>query len=101
MRIIVMFDLPMETSAERKVYAVFRKFLVKNGFLMLQKSIYCKIAQNSTAADNLIANVRKNKPKEGIVQVLTITEKQYSKMEYIVGVRKSEVIDSDERLLIL
>lgn len=96
-----MFDLPMETAAERKDYATFRKYLVKNGFLMLQKSIYCKIAQNSTAADNLIANVKKNKPKEGVVQVLTITEKQYSKMEFIVGERKSEVIDSDERLLIL
>lgn len=96
-----MFDLPMETVAERKDYATFRKYLVKNGFLMLQKSIYCKIAQNSTAADNLIANVKKNKPKEGVVQVLTITEKQYSKMEFIVGERKSEVIDSDERLLIL
>lgn len=101
MRIIVMFDLPMETAAERKDYATFRKYLVKNGFLMLQKSIYCKIAQNSTAADNLIANVKKNKPKEGVIQVLTITEKQYSKMEFIVGERKSEVIDSDERLLIL
>lgn len=96
-----MFDLPMETSAERKEYSTFRRFLIKSGFLMLQKSIYCKIAQNSTAAENLIANVRKNKPKDGVVQVLTITEKQYSKMEFIVGVRKSEVIDSDERLLIL
>lgn len=101
MRIVIMFDLPVETSVERREYALFRRFLVKNGFLMLQKSIYCKIAQNPTAAENVISNVRKNKPKTGLVQVLTITEKQYSKMECIVGEKKTDVIDSDERLLIL
>ena len=29
------------------------------------------------------------------------TEKQFSKMEYITGMSTSEVIDSDERLIIL
>lgn len=101
MRIIVMFDLPMETATERKDYALFRKYLVKNGFLMLQQSIYCKLAQNSVAAENIVAAVRRNKPKDGLVQVLSITEKQYSKIEYIVGTGCSDVIDSDERLLIL
>lgn len=101
MRIIVMFDLPMDTAAERKDYANFRKYLVKSGFLMIQKSIYCKLAQNSVAADSLVAAVRRNKPKAGLVQVLTITEKQYSKIEYIVGCSHSEVVNSDERLLIL
>lgn len=101
MRIIVMFDLPMDTAVERKDYAIFRKYLIKSGFLMLQKSVYCKLAQNSVAAESLVAAVRRNKPKAGLVQVLTITEKQYSKMEYIIGTSHSEVIDSDERLLIL
>lgn len=101
MRILVMFDLPVGTAAERREYYLFRKYLVKNGFLMLQESIYSKIAQNSVAADNIIENVKKNKPKAGLVQVLKITEKQYSKMEYIVGEKRTDVIDSDERLLIL
>lgn len=101
MRILVMFDLPVGTEAERKNYRNFRKYLIKNGFLMLQESIYCKIAQNTTAADAIISNVRKNKPETGLVQVLKITEKQYAKMEYIVGERKSDVLDSDERLVIL
>lgn len=101
MRILVMFDLPVGTEAERKNYRNFRKYLIKNGFLMLQESIYCKIAQNTTAADAIISNVRKNKPETGLVQVLKITEKQYAKMEYIVGERKSDVLDSEERLVIL
>lgn len=101
MRIIVMFDLPVTTASERKEYTVFRKFLIKSGFLMLQESIYCKIAQNSTMADSIVDNIRKNKPSSGLVQVLKVTEKQYSKMEYIVGENKSDILNSDERLVIL
>lgn len=101
MRILVMFDLPVGTDFERREYYKFRKHLIKSGFLMLQESVYCKIAQNSVAADGIIENIKRNKPAAGLVQVLKITEKQYSKMEYIVGEKKTDVIDSDERLLIL
>ena len=101
MRIIVMFDLPVTTASNRKDYYTFRKNLVKNGFLMLQESVYCKIAQNSVAAETIIRNIKKYKPQEGLVQVLKVTEKQYSKMEFIVGDKQTDVIDSDERLLIL
>lgn len=68
---------------------------------MMQESIYCKLSPNSTLADAVIENVRKNKPEKGLVQVLRITEKQYAKMEIIVGEGKSEVLSSDERLVIL
>lgn len=68
---------------------------------MMQESIYCRLAQNSSAADFLVENVRKNKPPEGLVQALTITEKQFGKIEYIVGEKKTEVLDNDERLVIL
>lgn len=101
MRIVVMFDLPVGTAQERRDYTLFRKYLVKSGFLMMQESIYCKLAQNTVAADALIENVRKNKPSQGLVQVLKITEKQFSKIEYIVGSSSSEVYDGDERLIIL
>lgn len=101
MRVIVMFDLPVVTAAERREYARFRKYLLKSGFLMMQESIYCKLAQNSTAADTIVENVRKNKPCSGLVQAMKITEKQFSKIEYIVGEFSSEVLDSDERLVIL
>lgn len=101
MRILVMFDLPVLTVAERKEYTRFRKYLIKSGFLMLQESIYCKISPNSTLADAMIENIRKNKPEKGLVQVLRVTEKQYAKMELIVGDGKSEVLSSDERLVIL
>lgn len=101
MRILVMFDLPVGTAVERRNYNMFRKFLIKNGFLMMQESVYCKIAQNATIADYIVENVRRNKPGSGLVQLLKVTEKQYSRMEYIIGESNSEVLDSDERLVIL
>lgn len=101
MRILVFFDLPVLTSENRRAYAKFRRFLLKNGFLMLQESVYCKLALNSSAVNAIVDNVHKNKPEEGLIQLLTITEKQYAKMDIILGQVKSEVLDTDERLVIL
>lgn len=101
MRVLVFFDLPVVTGEQRREYTKFRKFLLKSGFLMLQESVYCKLALNGTAVNSIVDNVHKNSPPEGLVQLLTVTEKQYSKMDFIVGEIKSEVLNSDERLVIL
>lgn len=68
---------------------------------MMQESIYCKLVLNATVANTVTENVRKNKPPKGLVQMLTVTEKQFSKMELLIGEGQSEVIDSDERLIVL
>lgn len=101
MRILVFFDLPVLSEKNRREYRQFRKFLIKSGFLMIQESVYCKLAQNQTAADAIADNVKKNKPSAGLVQLLKVTEKQYSRMEFVVGEGLKEVLDSDERLIIL
>lgn len=101
MRIMLMFDLPVVTTHDRKEYMKFRKYLLKNGFLMLQESVYCKLVPNTAMADVVLENLKKNKPENGLVQALKVTERQYQKMEYIVGERCSEVLDTDERLVIL
>ena len=101
MRVIVMFDLPVTTSADRKEYTRFRKYLVKSGFMMLQESIYCKLSTNDSAAETVISNVRAHKPEKGLVQVLRVTEKQFARMEYIVGEPVNGVLDSAERIVFL
>ena len=101
MRVIVFFDLPVQTSADRREYARFRKHLVKNGFIMVQESVYSKLALNMSAAGAIMESVRREKPPQGLVQMLVVTEKQYARMEYVVGERHCEVIDSDERTVFL
>ena len=68
---------------------------------MYKRQVYCKLVQNSGVADVIQESIRKNKPGEGLVQILRVTEKQYAKMEYVVGENKSCVLDTDERLVIL
>ena len=101
MRVIVFFDLPVLTESNRREYRTFRKFLIKTGFMMVQESVYCKLAQNSSVADIVIDNIKKNKPPEGLVQVLRVTEKQYNKMDFIVGEKTGDVLTTTERLVIL
>ena len=101
MRVIVFFDLPMVTSADLREYRNFRKYLIKSGFIMMQESVYCKLASNANTADAIIANLRKNKPSDGLVQALKITEKQYANMEFIVGTHHSEILDTVERIVFL
>ncbi|MDD6347157.1 MAG: CRISPR-associated endonuclease Cas2 [Lachnospiraceae bacterium] len=101
MRVMVFFDLPVTTVAGRREYVKFRKYLLKSGFIMIQESVYSKLAPNQTAADSITENVRKNKPSGGLVQVLRITEKQYARIEYIVGRSMTNVLDNDERLVFL
>lgn len=99
MRILVFFDLPTETPQNRRDYSRFRKFLIKNGFMMLQESVYSKLALNQTVVLKITESIRRNKPPKGLVQILTITEKQYSKMEFIVGDCSGDIVTSDERFV--
>jgi CRISPR-associated protein Cas2 len=101
MRVIVFFDLPVETTENRRDYSRFRKKLIKNGFIMLQESVYCRMALNQNVALSVSSTVRKEKPPKGLVQILTITERQFAKMEFVTGEFNSDVISDDKRILIL
>lgn len=101
MRVIVFFDLPTESPEDKRAYRNFRKFLIKKGFLMMQESVYCKLALNTTVADGIVHAVKSNKPDRGLVLMLVITEKQYARMEFVVGSSQSTVVDTDDRVVVL
>ena len=101
MRMIVFFDLPVETLEDRRNYRLFRRTLIRNGFFMMQESVYCKLMTTPTVEVSVKNMIRKNKPPKGVVQTLVVTEKQFAKMEFVVGESKNDVIDNDERLVVL
>ncbi len=72
MRIMVLFDLPVETPLQRHNYGKFRRYLIKNGFMMMQESVYVKLALNQNTAAAIIDALKKNKPPEGLVQILYV-----------------------------
>lgn len=101
MRVMVFFDLPTVTASDRREYSKFRRNLIKSGFLMMQESVYTKIALNQNVAAVVCNEIKKIKPPSGTVQILVVTENQFSKIETVVGSVKSDVLDSDERVIIL
>lgn len=101
MRMLLFFDLPVETGEDKRNYRRFRKLLITNGFVMMQESVYTKLI-TTPSVENHIKNVlHKNKPPKGLIQCITITEKQFAKMEFVVGESITDVINNDKRLLIL
>lgn len=101
MRVLVFFDLPVETLENKRDYRRFRRMLVKNGFIMLQESVYCRMVLNQNSAAVITNGIKKNRPPKGLVQILTVTEKQFSKMEFVTGEFNSDTISDDRRIVIL
>lgn len=101
MRVIVMFDLPTETSMERRRYRWFRKYLIDDGFVMMQESIYTKICLNMHAVKQVELNIEKNKPPKGLVQIMSVTERQFASMKLVVGELDETYIQNDARLVVL
>lgn len=101
MRMILMFDMPTESVEERKAYRKFRKFLLSEGFIMHQFSIYSKLLLNNSANKAMIDRLQANNPKKGNITLLTVTEKQFARMIYLNGERDMSVANSDKRLVFL
>jgi CRISPR-associated protein Cas2 len=85
MRMLVFFDLPVVTRAERRAYTQFRRFLLNDGFDMIQFSVYGRILNGRDAEEKHMQRVIANLPPEGSVRVLTVTEKQFASMKLLVG----------------
>ena len=99
MRLLVFFDLPMLTEKDKREYQKFHKYLVRNGFIMMQKSVYSKLVINNVTSASVKQRIKNNLPPEGIVELLEITENQFSGIEYLVGEEQQITIDSMDRLV--
>lgn len=101
MRLLLMFDMPTDTVSDRKAYRKFRKFLINEGFIMHQFSVYSKILLNDTANKAMLARLKQNNPQRGLITLLNVTEKQFSRMIYLHGEQDNLVANSDERIVFL
>ena len=85
MRIIVLFDLPVVSKKERKIYTQFRRFLLNDGYDMIQYSVYSRLCNGTDMTEKHMQRLSCSLPEKGSVRCLTVTEKQYSKMKFLVG----------------
>lgn len=101
MRILVFFDLPVKTKAERRRATRFRKDLLDDGYIMLQLSVYSRICKGEDTIEKHKKRLKSLVPEEGSVRVLSVTEKQYAAMDILVGiVKKTEKIGAKQLVLL-
>ncbi len=85
MWLLVMFDLPVDSKPRRRRYSQFRKFLLKDGYLMLQFSVYGRPCASEENAEVHYLRIRANLPSEGQVRILSLTDKQFERMRVFFG----------------
>ena len=101
MRLIVFFDLPTTSKAEKKAYTVFRRFLLNDGYDMLQWSVYGRVVNGMDAEEKHLNRLMANLPPAGSVRSLTVTEKQFASMKMLVGRPRiqEKKLNTDQMLL--
>lgn len=89
MWLFVFFDLPTQTKTDRKKAAGFRKVLLKDGFVMMQFSVYIRYCASGEVADLHTRRIRSMVPDRGQVSILRVTDKQYGKIHNFWGGRST------------
>ena len=83
MWMMVMFDLPTETADERKSATKFRKFLLDEGFEMVQFSVYVQFTGSQESSQKFVRAIQRNNPAYGDVNILFFTDKQFANIIHI------------------
>ena len=99
MWVIVFFDLPVTSKLQRAAATKFRNFLLNDGYMMIQWSVYGRVCRAQDAVDKHIRRVQDALPASGSVRALQVTDKQYSRMKILLGNQLSEEAKGGQQLL--
>lgn len=100
MRLMVFFDLPVKTAEERGNANRFRRYLQKDGFDMLQLSVYARICRGQDMADKHCTRILESLPPAGCVRVMQVTEQQYARMQILISPPKKREKQGTVQLLL-
>lgn len=98
MWLFVFFDLPTTTKKERKDAAGFRKMLEKDGFVMMQFSVYVRHCPSKENMDVHVKRVEMSIPVSGQVSILAVTDKQYGDIHNFIGQKVSSLVSGPVQL---
>lgn len=101
MWVLVLFDLPVKTPAERKSANAFRRSLIKDGYLMLQFSVYVRICNGDERVEKHLRRIESALPPEGSIRALTVTDLQYERMKCFLSQKKRREIECAAEQLLL
>ncbi len=98
MWLFALFDLPVGTKDARKQYTRFRKSLLKQGFTMMQYSVYARFCVSEETSETHRKKIRAVLPPDGQVRLLAVTDRQFGKMEVFYGKKRKKVEDPPMQL---
>lgn len=98
MWLMAMFDLPVTDAGAKKAYTHFRKELLKDGFILLQFSVYGRYCSSDDAADVHVQRIRRALPGRGQVRVMKVTDHQFGKMLVYEGKKPAEPESAPQQL---
>jgi CRISPR-associated protein Cas2 len=100
MWVVAMFDLPVKTKRERREYTRFRNLLLDKGFTQLQYSVYARFCVTEDAAETFREQLKRQLPPKGYVRFLSITDRQFGKMQSYHGKKPVNVEEQPSQLLL-
>ncbi len=95
-----MYDLPVVSEKDKKIYSKFRRFLLNDGYIMIQYSIYSRICKNHDDILKHINRIRQNTPDKGNIRLLQVTENQYNNMLLLSGNKVDDELMTSESLIV-
>jgi CRISPR-associated protein Cas2 len=98
--LIAMFDLPTDTVEAKRQYVRFRQTLLREGFTMLQYSVYARFCVKEEYGAAHRRQVRACLPSYGEVRIVTITDRQFGKMELYYGKNRKPIEKPPDQLLL-
>jgi CRISPR-associated protein Cas2 len=96
--LFAMFDLPVKTKAEKRAYVRFRNLLLDNGFSQMQYSVYTRFCAGDEAAQTYRKRIRSELPADGHVRLLSVTDRQFGKMQIFHGRKRADVEEQPTQL---
>jgi CRISPR-associated protein Cas2 len=100
MWLLVFFDLPVKTKRQREIATKFRRFLIQDGYIMIQFSVYARVCNGRERLEKHLKKIQDNLPKKGNVRILEVTDQQYGRMKIIVGNPKENEKKRTDQLLL-
>jgi CRISPR-associated protein Cas2 len=88
--VLVFFDLPVGTSDERRDASNFRKDLLKDGYMMVQFSVYARPCGTADRVDTQVRRLNSKIPSKGEVRGLMISDAQWGRMIIMRSQQRAE-----------
>ncbi|OIQ75098.1 CRISPR-associated endoribonuclease Cas2 [mine drainage metagenome] len=101
MRLLVFFDLPVTTREKKRTYTLFRRFLIQDGYDMIQWSVYGRLVNGMDDAEKHLKRLSDHLPRDGSIRYLQVSEKQFAGMKLLVGTLdyQQKKVNADQMLL--